>query len=114
MNMDKSKLVPCQELEFIGKIWNTLIGEVRNVDSKVKSTVRECNFVFQKGTSYIEELWKLLGKIEWLARTMPLSRCWKRSLILELNLKIQQLSIMDFDFNFRVGVMVCKGRLFRV
>ena len=47
MNMEKSKLEPCQELEFIGKVWNTLIGEVGNVGSKVKCTVKECNFVFQ-------------------------------------------------------------------
>ena len=38
MNMEKSKLEPCQELEYIGKVWNTKTGEVKNVGTKVEST----------------------------------------------------------------------------
>ena len=63
----------------------------RSEECRNKSGINriECKEILKNGKCNIDRLWRLLGKIEWLARTLPFSRCWKRSLSMELRFRIQ-------------------------
>ncbi|MHB1800021.1 MAG: ribonuclease H family protein, partial [Vulcanimicrobiaceae bacterium] len=64
--------------------WNTLVGRVFNCENKVKEVVNMCDNLLRVGKCSIRHLESLVGKLEWLARTMQFARCWKRSLLMEL------------------------------
>jgi hypothetical protein len=84
LNLEKSMLEPCQQLEYLGKVWNSANGKVWNCNTKVQSVINECKMLLTVGRTTLNELESLLGKMEWLARTMKFARCWKRSLLVEL------------------------------
>lgn len=84
INVEKSLLVPCQRMEYIGKVWDTVSGEVGNTEEKAIGVSRTCEQTLRRGTCTISTLESLLGRMEWLARTLQHSRCWKRCLLMEL------------------------------
>ena len=85
VNVGKSVFVPCQELEYLGKVWNVEEGKVYNSRKKIEEIERFCRDLLRKNSKTpIKELEIFLGKLEWIARTLQMSRCWKRSLLMEL------------------------------
>ena len=84
INEEKSVLVPTQRISYLGKVWDTVEGVVLDEEERVRGSKKTISEMLGNGRASINELEKLVGKLEWHARTMPYSRCWKRSLLMEL------------------------------
>ena len=84
INMEKSVLDPCQEMEYLGKVWDTQLGKVFNGGERTKAMIADCITFLQMESIGLRELESFLGRLEWFARTLKLARCWKRSLMMEL------------------------------
>ncbi|MHB1800019.1 MAG: reverse transcriptase family protein, partial [Vulcanimicrobiaceae bacterium] len=66
INEAKSCMVPSQEMEYLGKVWNTLVGRVFNCENKVKEVVNMCDNLLRVGKCSIRHLESLVGNLEWL------------------------------------------------
>lgn len=84
VNELKSVFEPQQELEYLGKVWNTRIGKVLNSEKRVSEIESECRRLLTAGQATLKEMEVFLGKLEWVARTLQLARCWKRTLLMEV------------------------------
>ncbi len=83
INKEKSKLEAEKSIEYLGKVWNAEEAKVYNTEARLDAAKSDCKRFLREGQATLQELESLLGRLEWLARTMPYSRCWKRSLLME-------------------------------
>lgn len=86
VNELKSVFQPTQELEYLGKLWDVRAGKVMNSEKRIAEVERECKRMLSADRVTVEELGSFLGRLEWVARTLQLSRCWKRTLMMELRI----------------------------
>jgi hypothetical protein len=82
------------------------------VPLRIQIVERECRALLREKCS-VERLWSLLGKIEWLARTMPFSRCWKRTMLMELRFRMDlaKREVRQPGLGFRVSGSALGGSL---
>src|SRR5690554_1410375 len=83
-NWSKCLLEPQQSIEYLGKVWNSKLGIVTNDESHNDRIKSKCSKLIKSKTATVNELESFLGVLEWSARTMSLSRCWKRFLQIDL------------------------------
>ncbi|KAK6054839.1 reverse transcriptase [Cooperia oncophora] len=97
INLPKSRLIPCQEFEFLGLIIDTGRGEFRIPPSKLEQIQTEASFLVQKRVILARELSAFLGRVNFVAMASPYSTHMTRRLQRELANKTNPLIKESFN-----------------
>ncbi|KAK6062117.1 hypothetical protein COOONC_00213 [Cooperia oncophora] len=84
INLPKSRLIPCQEFEFLFLIIDTRRGEFRIPPSKLEQIQTEASSLVQKRVISARELSAFLGRVNFAAMAFPYSTHMTRRLQREL------------------------------